>query len=169
MTNNFEKMMESMMEKYMEQMMAKTMEKMFSSLMTPEVAPAEVTEAVKPTKSGMTKEEFLALDDSPKSVKDYSDLDFDPVSAKALKYNGYVPSDIWTVNHLAITKDYGGKWSSKLKAYVFESHAAAVNFAQSYKIKTELTDVDRHNIKVYKAERAKAKAEYYAKKAAEMK
>lgn len=163
---NFEKMMETMMEQYMEKMMEATMTKMFASMMsTPEVAKAE---AEKPAKKAMTKEEFFALaEDEPKAHKDYSTLDFEPVNAKALKYNGYVPSDIWTVNHLAITRNYGGKWSSKLRAYVFETHADAVNFAQSYKIKTELDDTDRHNIKVYKAERARAKAEYYAKKATE--
>ena len=158
--------MKDMIKAMVQEMVAQSIKEVISEMMgtTPEVAPAEV---VTPKKVTMTKEEFLSLADEPKAQKDYSSLDFEPVNAKALKYNGYVPSDIWTVNHLAITKQYGGKWSAKLKAYVFESHAAAVNFAQSYKIKTELTDVDRHNIKVYKAERAKAKAEYYAKKASE--
>ena len=158
--------MKDMIKALVQEMVAQSIKEVISEMMgtTPEVAPAEV---VTPKKVTMTKEEFFSLADEPKAQKDYSGLDFEPVNAKALKYNGYVPSDIWTVNHLAITRNYGGKWSAKLKAYVFESHAAAVNFAQSYKIKTELTDVDRHNIKVYKAERAKAKAEYYAKKASE--
>lgn len=162
-------MMNEMMNKMMAEMMPKMMEAMMTSMMSAmmgepvEVANAEVT---KPVKKTMSKEEFFALDsDEPKFTKDYSHLDFEPVNAKALKYNAYVPSDIWTINHLAITKNYGGRWSAKLKAYVFETHADAVNFAQSYKIKTQLDDTDRHNIKVYKAERAKAKAEYYAKKA----
>lgn len=159
--------MKDMIKAMVQEMVAQSIKEVISEMMgtTPEVAPAEVAT---PKKVTMTKEEFFSLADEPKAQKDYSVLDFEPVNAKALKYNGYVPSDIWTVNHLAITKQYGGKWSAKLKAYVFESHAAAVNFAQSYKIKTELTDVDRHNIKVYKAERAKAKAEYYAKKASEV-
>lgn len=157
---NFEMMMEKMMEQYMEKMMESMMTKMFSSMMAPEVAPAEVE---KPVKKTMTREEFFALEeDEPKVSKDYSTLDFEPVNSKTLKYNGYVPSDIWTINHLAITRDYNGKWNRKLKGYTFESHADAVNFAQSYKIKTTLTDEDKHNIKVYKAERAKAKAEYYS-------
>ena len=155
-------MMKEMMKEMMGSMMQDIMKEMMSEMMgaTPEVANAEVVKPVK--KPAMTKEEFFAIAEEPKAVKDYTGLDFEPVNAKALKYNGYVPSDIWTVNHLAITKEYGGRWSAKLKAYVFESHSAAVVFAQSYKIKTELDDTDRHNIKVYKAERAKAKAEYYA-------
>ena len=146
-----------------EMVMQSIKEVMGEMLGSPEVAKAEV---VKPVKQTISKEEWFALEETaPKSYKDYSQLDFEPVSPKALKYNGYVPSDIWTINHIAITQQYGGKWNGKLKAYSFESHAAAVNFAQSYKIKTDLTDEDRHNIKVYKAERAKATAEYYAKKA----
>lgn len=160
------KMMETMMAEMMPKMMEKMMESMMTAMMnsmmstTPEVAPAEVVEVKKPS---MTREEFFALADEPKAQKSLAGLDFEPVNAKALKYNGYVPSDVWTVNHLAITREYHGKWSAKLKAYVFENHAAAVNFAQSYKIKTELTDIDRQNVKAYKAERARAKAEYYAK------
>ena len=163
-----EKMMAEMMPKMMEKMMESMMTAMMESMMgsTPTEAPAEATDA--PIKTTMSKEEFFALEET-KVSKDYSGLDFEPVNARTLKYNGYVPSDIWTVNHLAITKEYGGKWSSKLKGYTFPTHSDAVVFAQSYKIKTELTDIDRHNIKVYKAERAKAKAEYYAKKAEEMK
>ena len=159
--------MKDMIKAMVQEMVAQSIKEVMAEMMgtAPQVAPAEVVEAKKPS---MSRDEFFALASEPKAQRDYSHLDFDPVNAKALKYNDYVPSDIWTVNHLAITKEYGGKWSAKLKAYVFENHAAAVRFAQSYKIKTELTDVDRHNIKVYKAERAKAKAEYYAKKASEV-
>ena len=158
-------MMKEMMREMMAQMMAETMKEMMGEMMGVDVAKAEVE---KPIKKTMTKEEFFALEeDEPKFSKDYSHLDFEPVNSKSLKYNSYVPSDIWTINHLAITRDYGAKWNGRLKAYTFETHADAVNFAQSYKIKTELDETDRHNIKVYKAERAKAKAEYYAKKAGE--
>lgn len=154
-------MIKAMVQEMVMQSIKEVMEEMMG---TPKVANAEVEKPV--AKPKMTKEEFFALDEEPKSFKDYSSLDFEPVNSKSLKYNGYVPSDIWTVNHIAITQQYGGKWNGKLKAYSFETHSDAVNFAQSYKIKTELTDEDKHNIKVYKAERAKAKAEYYAKKAA---
>ena len=156
--------MKDMIKAMVQEMVMQSIKEVMVEMMgTPTVAPAEV---VKPVKQTMTKAEFFALEESePKSHKDYSQLDFEPVNAKSLKYNGYVPSDIWTINHIAITRDYGGKWNGKLKAYSFESHAAAVNFAQSYQIKTELDDADRHNVKLYKAERAKAKAEYYAKKA----
>lgn len=166
---NMNEMMAQMSEKMMEVMMQQMMQNMMQSMMA-SVAPVE-QEEVKPVKKAktMTREEFFALEEEPKSSKDLSELDFEPISAKSLKYNGYVPSDIWTINHLAITQKYNGKWSGKLKAYTFPTHADAVNFAQSYKIKTVLDDTDRHNIKAYKAERAKAKAEYYAKKAAENK
>lgn len=165
MNSNFETMMEQMMEQMMVKMMEKTMTKMFSSMMEPEIANAEVEKTSQKKATTMTKEEFFALEDTTVSSKDYSVLDFEPINAKTLKYNGYVPSDIWVVNHLAITSQYGGKWNPRLKGYTFETHADAVNFAQSYKIKTELDDKDRHNIKIYKFEKAKAKAEYYAKKA----
>lgn len=155
---NINEMIKAMVQAQVEQAIK---EALGDILGTPEVAPAEVV-AEKPVKKTMSKEEFFALAEDKKPVKDYSTLDFEPVNARTLKYNGYVPSDIWTVNHLAITRNYGGKWNARLKGYTFESHADAVNFAQSYKIKTVLDDTDRHNIKVYKAERAKAKAEYYA-------
>ncbi len=155
-------MMNTMMEKMMENMMTAMMQNMMAA-MTPEVTPAEVE---KPKKTRLTKEEFFALEEVPsKPKKDLSNLDFEPINATTLGYNGYVPSDIWIINHLAITRKYNGKWSSKLKGYKFETHADAVNFAQSYQIKTTLDENDRHNIKIYKQERAKAKAEYYAKKA----
>lgn len=159
--------MKDMIKAMVQEMVMQSIKEVMTEMMgVNTIAPAEVEKPIK--KPTMTKEEFFALEeDAPKSYKDYSNLDFEPVNAKTLKYNGYVPSDIWTVNHLAITQRYGGKWSSKLKGYTFESHSAAVEFAQSYQIKTELTDADYHNIKVYKAERAKAKAEYYAKKAVE--
>lgn len=166
---NMNEMMAQMTEKMMETMMQSMMQSMMNSMMAT-IAPKE-QEEVKPKKTvrTMTKEEFFALEEDSKPTSDLSSLDFEPVSAKSLRYNGYVPSDIWTVNHIAITQKYGGRWSGKLKAYTFPTHADAVNFAQSYKIKTELDDNDRQNIKTYKAERAKAKAEYYAKKAAEAK
>lgn len=167
---NMNEMMNQMTEKMMEVMMQSMMKNMMNSMMAA-VAPTEQEEVkpVKKTVKTMTKEEFFALEEEPKSSKDLSELDFEPVSAKSLRYNGYVPSDIWTINHIAITQNYGGKWSGKLKAYTFPTHSDAVNFAQSYKIKTQLDDKDRANIKLYKSERAKAKAEYYAKKAAEVK
>ena len=166
MMSNFEKMMETMMEQYMEKAMANMMEKMFSTMMgTPTEAPAEVTTPKSP--KTLSKEDFLALSEEVKEVATPKELDFVVFGTKTAKYNGYVPSDIWTVNHLAITKNYGAKWSKKNGGYVFPSTAELRNFLGSYHIKTQLDDTDRHNIKVYKAERAKAKAEYYAKKAAE--
>lgn len=170
MNMNMNEMMAQMTEKMMEVMMQSVMQSMMNS-MASAMAPTEQKEAkpVKKTAKTMTREEFFALEDDSKPSSDLSSLDFEPVSAKSLRYNGYVPSDVWTINHIAITQNYGGKWSGKLKAYTFPTHADAVNFAQSYKIKTVLDDNDRQNIKTYKAERAKAKAEYYAKKAAEAK
>ena len=165
---NFEEMMNQMMEKMMETMMASMMNKMMSSMQTM-VSPAEVEE--KPAKQvtpKLTKEEFLALDfGAEKKSAGLAELDFEPVSNTVCKYTGYVPSDIWTINHIAISQKYGAKWSKKAGGYKFETAAAMQNFLRSYQIKTELTDVDRHNIKLYKQERAKAKAEYYAKKAQE--
>jgi hypothetical protein len=116
----------------------------------------------------MSREDFLALAVEDEPVATPTKLNFVVFGNRTARYNGYVPSDIWTVNHLAITRNYGGKWSKKNGGYIFDSTTALRNFLGSYHIKTELTDEDRHNIKVYKAERAKAKAEYYAKKAEEV-
>lgn len=169
MTNNFEKMMETMMASYMEKAMEAMMAKMFAGMM-PEVAPAEVEAPVAKPKSvnTLSREDFLAIaeeDDEP--VATPKELDFVVYGSRTARYNGYVPSDIWTVNHLVITRDWKGRWSKKNGGYVFNTPAELRNFLMNYRIKTKLDDNDRHNIKVYKAERAKAKAEYYAKKAEE--
>ena len=167
---NMNEMMSQMTEKMMEVMMQSVMQNMMNS-MAAAVAPKE-QEEVKPVKKAvktMTREGFFSLEEDFKHSSDLSELDVEPVTAKSLCYNSYVPSDVWIANHIDITQRYNAKWSSKLKAYTFPTHAEAVNFAQSYRIKTKLDDNDRNNVKAYKAERAKAKAEYYAKKAAEIK
>ena len=164
MTNNFEKMMETMMEAYMEKAMASMMEKMFSS-MVPTSTPAEVE---KPHTSGMSRDEFLALADEAEPEATPTELDF-TVSGRTVKYNGFVPKDIWTVNHIAITKLWKGRWSSKNKGYIFESTADLRRFLSQYQIKTKLTDEDRHNIKVYNAEKAQRELEYAKKKAEQYK
>lgn len=165
---NFEEMMNTMMEKMMETMMTSMMNKMMNSMQTM-VSPAEVEEKpVKQVTPKLTKEEFLALDFGAEK-KSLAELDLVPVegSYTVCKYTGYVPKDVWTINHIAITQKYGAKWSKKAGGYKFESAAAMQNFLAHYQIKTELTDVDRHNIKVWNQERAQAKAEYYSKKAQE--
>lgn len=163
---NMQEMMNEMMSKMMETCMASMMSQMMNSMqamVNPEPAVEE-----KPIKSTpkLTKEEFLNLNFEAED-KNLKALDFEVVSNTVCKYNGYVPSDIWTANHIAISQKYGAKWSKKAGGYKFETAAAMQNFLRSYQIKTELTDVDRHNIKLYKQERAKAKAEYYAKKSME--
>ena len=162
---NFETMMEKMMEQYMERAMENMMAKMFSSMMSPTVANAEVEVPAKKTPNTLSREDFLALsEEEPEVSVEPVELDFVVYGSKTARYNRSVPSDIWVVNHLAITRNYGARWSKKNGGYIFESTSALRNFLASYKIKTVLDDTDRHNIKVYKAERAKAKAEYYAKR-----
>lgn len=146
--------------------MTSMMNQMMAS-MSAMVAPVEEPKPAKQATPKLTKEEFLALDFSEKPVASLKELDFEPVTTTVCKYNGYVPSDIWTANHIVISQKYGAKWSKRSGGYKFESAVAMQNFLQSYQIKTELTAEDRHNIKLYKQERAKAKAEYYAKKAQE--
>ncbi len=145
--------------------MTSMMNQMMSS-MSAMATPVAEEKPVKQEAPKLTKEEFLNLDFSSQPVS-LKELDFDIVSSTVCKYNGYVPSDVWTANHIAISQKYGAKWSKKAGGYKFESAAAMQNFLRSYQIKTELTDVDRHNIKLYKQERARAKAEYYQKKAQE--
>ena len=169
--NTMNEMMTQMMNKMMEACMASMMAQMtnaMSAMFAPTEAEAPAVEEKPSLKATpkLTKEEFLNLS-FEKEAKDYSKLDFDVVSTTVCKYNGYVPSDVWTANHIAISQKYGAKWSKKAGGYKFETAAAMQNFLRSYQIKTELTDVDRHNIKLYKQERAKAQAEYYAKKAQE--
>ena len=162
MNTNFEKMMETMMASYMEKAMENMMAKMFSSMM-PTEAPAEV--AKPKSVNTLSKEDFLALAEETQPVATPTELDF-VVSGKTAKYNGYVPSDIWTINHIAITKTWGGRWSKKNGGYMFDNPANLRNFLMHYQIKSTLTDADKEAIKTYKAEKAAAKAEYYAKLAA---
>ena len=161
MMNNFETMMEKMMSQYMEKMMEATMMKMFSNMMpsTPEVAPAEV---VKKAPKTLSKEEFLAMAEETTEPITPMELDFVVYGSKTARYNRSVPSDIWTINHLAITKKYGAKWSKKNGGYVFETSSALRNFLGSYQILTELTDEHKNAIAEYKRERARKRAEYYA-------
>ena len=153
-------MIKSMVQEMVAQSIKEVMAEMMGTTSTPQVTPAEVVKTT--SKPSMSREDFLALAEETQPVTTPTELDF-VVSGRTVKYSGYVPSDIWTVNHLAITKNWGGKWSSKNKGYIFDSTTNLRNFLMSYKIKTELTDADKAAIKVYKAEKAQAKAEYYAK------
>ena len=152
-------MIKSMVQEMVAQSIKEVMAEMMGTTSTPQVATAEV---VKPKSSALSREDFLALAEETQPATVPTELDF-VVSGRTAKYSGYVPSDIWTVNHLVITKTWGGKWSSKNKGYIFDSTANLRNFLMHYKIKTELTDADKAAIKTYKAEKAQAKAEYYAK------
>lgn len=167
-------MMNEMMNKMMAEMMPKMMEAMMASMMnammgstTPEVTPA-VVEPAKKNPGTLSKEDFLALSEDVEPVAPPTELDFVVFGSRTARYNGYVPKDIWTVNHIAITKNWRGKWSSKNKGYVFETPALLRNFLMNYKLKSELTDADKVAVKAYYAESAKRKAEYYAKKAEEV-
>lgn len=160
MTNNFEKMMETMMASYMEKAMENMMAKMFSSMM-PTEAPAEVEKPKSP--KTLSKDDFLALSEEVEPVAAPTELDFVVFGSRTARYNGYVPSDVWTVNHLAITKNWGGKWSKKNGGYVFDTPANLRNFLMNYRIKSELSEDDKKAVAQYRVERNKAKAEYYAK------
>lgn len=165
MTNKFEEMMGSMIEAMMTQYMEKAM-RSFMANMLPDESNAEATTPEKTKKPSMTREEFLGLtDEDDKPLKSLEELDFEPVNAVTIRYNGYVPRDIWIINHMHICQEYGARYSKKAGGYRFNSHAEAVNFLQSYQIKTVLDATDRHNIECYKKEQAAKKAEYYANKA----
>lgn len=162
-------MMKEMMREMMGSMMQDIMKEMMSEMMgtTPEVANAEVVEPVKPKAPTMSREEFLTLEE-PAEIAEKMPLDFEVVKipcgrgfANVVRYNQFVPSDVWTVNHLAITANYGGKWSGKFKGYTFPDVGTLRVFLNGYHIKSKLDENDRNNVKAYKAERAKAKAEYY--------
>lgn len=164
---NINEMIKAMVQAQVEQAIKEALGDMLGA--TPEVTSAEVSSPVATPKSPKTlsREDFLALAEETEEVETPKELDFVVYGSRTARYNSYVPSDIWTINHIAITKNYGAKWSKKNGGYVFETSAQLRNFLQSYKIKTKLTDDDHKSIKAYKAERAKAKAEYYAKKASE--
>ena len=159
---NFEMMMEKMMEQYMEKAMENMMAKMFSSMMSPEVANAEVETATKKAPKTLSKEDFLALEEETVEPVTPVELDFVVYGSKTAKYNKSVPSDLWIVNHIAITKNYGAKWSKKNGGYIFETSSALRNFLASYCIITELSDADKKAVADYKKERAARRAEYYA-------
>ena len=161
--------MKDMIKAMVQEMVAQSIKEVMAEMMgtTPSVAPAEVVAPVKKAPS-MSREEFLAVEEPAEIVEKFP-LDYEVVKvpcgrgfATVVKYNQFVPSDVWTVNHLAITANYGGKWSGKFKGYTFPDTATLRAFLNGYAIKTSLTDIDRQNVKAYKAERAKAKAEYYA-------
>ena len=161
--------MKDMIKAMVQEMVAQSIKEVMAEMMgtAPQVANAEVEKPVKKAIS-MTREEFLALEE-PEELGEKTPLNFDIVKVPCgrgfttvAKYNQFVPSDIWTVNHLAITANYGGKWSSKHKGYTFKDNNHFMAFCHSYHVKTTLDDNDRRNIKVYKSEQAKRKAEYYA-------
>lgn len=158
--------MKEMIKAMVQEMVAQSIKEVMAEMMgtAPQVTPAEV---VKPKGvNTLSREDFLALAEEHEPVATPTELDF-IVSGKTAKYNGYVSSDIWIVNHLAISQNWKGRWSNKNKGYIFNSTAELRNFLMNYRIKTQLDENDRHNIKAYKAARAQKQAEYYAKKAAE--
>lgn len=161
--------MKDMIKAMVQEMVAQSIKEVMAEMMgtTPQVANAEVVAPVKKS-TGMSREEFLAVEE-PAEFVEKMPLDFDVVKvpcgrgfANVVKYNQFVPSDVWTVNHLAITANYGGKWSGKFKGYTFPDIGTLRVFLNSYHIKSTLDENDRNNVKAYKAEKAKAKAEYYA-------
>ena len=168
--------MKEMIKGMVQEMVAQAIKEVMAEMMggsTPVVAKAEVVES-KPNEIRMSREEFLAIEE-PEEIIAMNPVDFDPVKVKwgkgyttVVRYNQYISSDIWTANHLDITRKYNAKWSGKLKGYTFQDVNELRTFLASYQIKTELTTEDRYNIKLYKAERAKKQAEYYANKANEM-
>jgi hypothetical protein len=162
---NMNEMMSQMMEKMMEACMANMMNQMMSSMQSMMATPV-VEEPKKVEKPKMSKEDFMNLELSatPTPVVT-TELDFVPMSMTSCKYNQYVGSDVWIINHIAITGEYKGRWSSKIKGYKFETASAMQNFFNCYKIKTELTDADKARVAEYRRQSAQKKAEYYTKQA----
>jgi hypothetical protein len=117
----------------------------------------------------MSVEDFLALAKDEKPVAPPTEVDFVVFGSRTARYNCRIPKDIWDINHIAITKTWKGKWSKNNNGYIFETPAHLRNFLMNYRIKTELTEDDKKALKVYRAEKAQKTAEYYAKKAEELK
>jgi hypothetical protein len=150
-----------MVQEMVAQSIKEVMAEMMGTSSTPAVTPAEVVKPKSP--KTLSKDDFLALAEEEEPVAVPKELDFVVFGSRTARYNGYVASDIWTINHLAITKNWGGKWSKKNGGYVFDTPANLRNFLMNYRIKSELTADDKAAIKAYKAEKAQQKAEYYAK------
>ena len=163
MNNEFNTMMKEMVQTMMMSMMKETMQEMMSSMVgtKPQVANAEVV-ATKKAPQTLSKEDFLALAEDAEEVDIPVELDFVVYGSKTARYNRSVPSDLWIVNHLMITKNYGAKWSKKNNGYLFESVSDLRNFLNSYQIKDTLTEEDKKAITEYKKEKARKRAEYYA-------
>lgn len=173
MANNFQEMMEKMVESMMAQMMERTMTNMFNSMMgQPTVSEAQVEKTV--TKEAtMSRAEFLALvENEPVEEVNNEPADF-VVSAtkqRTLVFDKTVSKDIWTINWITLKSKFphvkydkathGFHW---LKEYNAEFIAAA----QTYTVINELTDADKAVIKKYRQDKAKARADYYNKKASE--
>lgn len=158
-------MIKAMVQEMVAQSIKEVMAEMMGTSSAPQVAPAEV--AKPKSVNTLSREDFLALAEEDEPVAVPVELDFVVFGSRTARYNRSVASDIWIANHLVISRTWNGRWSNKNKGYIFNSPAELRNFLMNYRIKTELDENDRHNIKVYKAERAKKQAEYYAKKASE--
>ena len=163
MDNNFNTMMKEMVQTMMMSMMKETMQEMMSEMVgtKPQVANAEVVTTKKAPKT-LSKEDFLALAEETEESITPVELDFVVYGSKTARYNRSVPTDIWTINHLAITQKYGAKWSKKNGGYIFETSADLRNFLSSYQIKQTLSETDKKAIADYKREKAQRRAEYYA-------
>lgn len=157
----------------MAQMMEKTMANMFNSMMgQPTVSEAQV-EPTSPKATTMSRADFLALvENEPVEEINNEPADFvvSAVKQRTLVFDRPVSKDVWTINYLTLKSKFphvkydkathGFHW---LKEYNAEFIAAA----QTYTVINELNDADRAVIKKYRQDKAKAKAEYYSKKASE--
>ena len=142
---------------------------------TPQVAFAEVSTPVvtptptKKTSKILSREDAIALydnhllsEETDSQWKGIGEADLELVGKRGVRYTAFLPSDLWVINHINITKNYSAKWSSKMKCYMFENTAYAINFLRSYEIKKNLTEEDRKAIEEYNKEKNRRKAEYYA-------
>ena len=96
-----------------------------------------------------------------KPAKDLSGLElvYD-TSAKCLKLNMGVPSDIWTANHIALKK-YGAKYNKRRGGWTFNSQGELLNCCNCFAVVRTLDDAQKAAIAEYRKEQAAKRAEYY--------
>ena len=130
-------------------------------------APARKTQA--PT---LSREELLAqmeaeMDSVPTVEREPLEL-VNITGTQILKFNYHPGSDLWTANWLSIREHYPSvRYDKQTHGFRWNKADSAEFFAacRSYQVITELTPEIKHNIKIYKQEKARKRAEYYAQRA----
>lgn len=171
-------MMKEMMREMMQEMMKDVMSEMMGEMMgKPEVANAVAVDTpVVEKKTGiqtLSREEFLAMADAPKTdtkkAVDYTGLDIMAYGSKMVKYNMKVNSNIWQYTDMLVRNKYNGRCSKYRGEFVwtFDEPHDRKNFLQCFQVKTEFTAEELEAIRTYKKNKEVARAKKLLESVAE--